>query len=172
MNTDRQSGDPPRAVPDPTIPEAATFVAEAIDRGALVTLFGRCTVDYDGRAASELGPGDRHVMLKPDGTHLVHSDEGQKPVNWQPPGSEHDCRVVENTLIIESVRTSPKERLVVTLSEVVHVAAFDADDGESIDLVGTEADLKRRILESPDLIESGFTPLSTERETPAGAVDV
>lgn len=172
MNPDRQSGDFPRAVPDPTIPEAATFVAEAIDQGALVTLFGRCTVDYDGRAASELGPGDRHVMLKPDGTHLVHSDEGQKPVNWQPPGSEHGCRVVEDTLVIESVRTSPEERLVVTLSEVVHVAAFDADDGESIDLVGTEADLKRRVLESPELIESGFTPLSTERETPAGAVDV
>ena len=172
MNKDRTSGKPPQTVPDPTVTEAATFVSEAIDRGALVTLFGRCTVEYDGRAASELGPGDRHVMLKPDGTHLVHSDEGQKPVNWQPPGSEHGCRVEADALVIESVRTSPDERLVVTLSEIAHVAAFDADDGESIDLVGTEADLKRRILDAPDLIESGFTPLSTERETPAGAVDI
>jgi len=168
----RPSADFPRTVLDPTAPEAATFVSEAVDRGALVTLFGWCTVEYDGRAASELGPGDRHVMLKPDGTHLVHSDEGQKPVNWQPPGSEHGCRVEADALVIESVRTSPDERLTVTLSEISHVAAFDADDGESIDLVGTEADLKRRILDSPDLIERGFTPLSTERETPAGAVDV
>ena len=162
----------PSAVPDPTVTEAAAFVTEAIDRGALVTLFGRCTVEYDGRAASELGPGDRHIMLKPDGTHLVHSDEGQKPVNWQPPGSEHGCRIESDSLVIESVRTSPDERLVVRLSRIEHAAAFDANDDESIDLVGTEADMKRRILESPDLVERGFRPLSTERETPAGAVDI
>jgi len=63
----------------------------------MVTLFGRCTVDYEGRAASTLGPGDRHVMLKPDGSALVHTDEGQQPVNWQPPGCEHDVFVDEAT---------------------------------------------------------------------------
>ncbi len=168
--TDGRPG--PKIRRSPTIPEAESLLAEGIERGALVTVFGRCTVEYDGRAASELGAGDRHVMLKPDGTHLVHSDEGQKPVNWQPPGSEHSCRVQSDALVIESVRTTPEERLTVSFSEVVHAAAFDVDDGASIDLVGTEADLKRRILNSPELIERGFTPLSTERETPAGAVDI
>ena len=51
----------------PSAAAAADLVADGIEAGALVTLFGRCTVDYEGRAASELGPGDRHVMLKPDG---------------------------------------------------------------------------------------------------------
>lgn len=162
----------PQVRTEPTIDAAESLVSDALDRGALVTLFGRCTVEYDGRAASELGPGDRHVMLKPDGTHLVHSDEGQTPVNWQPPGSEHGSRVEGDGLVLESVRTSPKERLTVTLREIEHVAVFDVEDGESIDLVGTEADLKRRILEKPSLVEKGFTPLSTERETPAGAVDI
>jgi RecB family endonuclease NucS len=172
VNEDRPSGGFPRSLQDPTVTEAAALVSDALDRAALVTLFGRCTVEYEGRAASELAPGDRHVMLKPDGTHLVHGDEGQKPVNWQPPGSEHDCRIEDAALVIESVRTNPEERLAVTLSTVVHVAAFDPTDDESIDLVGTEADLKRRILKSPELVEAGFRPLSTERETPAGAVDV
>ena len=135
-------------------------------------MFGRCTVEYEGRAKSELGPGDRHVMLKPDGTALVHTDEGQKPVNWQPPGCTHECRVEANAFVLESTRTSPDERLVVAFSNVAHAAAFDLTDGESIDLVGTEADLKRRIIENPGLIEAGFTPLVTERETPAGAVDI
>ena len=172
MNENRPPEGFPRALQDPTVSEAEALLADALDRDALVTLFGRCTVEYDGRAASELGPGDRHVMLKPDGTHLVHGDEGQKPVNWQPPGSEHGCRIEDGALVIESVRTNPNERLVVALSSIDHVAAFDPSDDESIDLVGTEADLKRRILESPDLVEAGFRPLSTERETPAGAVDV
>lgn len=172
MNEDRPPEEHPQALSNPTITEAATVVADALERETLVTLFGRCTVEYEGRAASELGPGDRHVMLKPDGTHLVHGDDGQKPVNWQPPGSEHTCRIEGEELVIESVRTTPEERLAVSISEVAHVAAFEVDDGASIELTGTEADLKRRILEAPDLIEDGFTPLSTERETPAGAIDV
>jgi RecB family endonuclease NucS len=176
----------------PDTREAAEFVREAIERGALVTVFGRCTVVYEGRAASELGPGDRHLMLKPDGAALVHTDEGQQPVNWQPPGSEHDCRMGRSAadqraeseasrehsgesggeLVVESRRTAPEESLVVRFSSVAYAAAFAVSDPESLEVVGTEADLKERVLESPDLVEAGFTPLATERETPAGAVDV
>lgn len=162
----------PETVSDPTPTRASSFVTEAFDRESLVTIFGHCTVDYDGRASSELGPGDRHVMLKPDGTALVHTDEGQTPVNWQPPGCTHECRIDSNAFVVESTRTTPDERLTVRFSSVAHVAAFDLSDGESIELVGTEADLKRRILDDPELVEIGFTPLVTERETPAGAVDI
>ena len=42
----------------------------------------------------------------------------------------------------------------------------------TLSVSGTEADMKQRILEHPELIESGFRPLSTERDTPAGAVDI
>lgn len=157
---------------NPTAAEAAELASDGVDRGALVTLFGRCTVDYEGRAASELGLGDRHLMLKPDGAALVHTDEGQQPVNWQPPGCEHVVRVDSGDVVVESHRTTPEESLVVRFSSVTHAGAFAVSDPESLDVVGTEADLKERILASPELVESGFRPLATERETPAGAVDV
>ena len=162
----------PRTLADPDAAAAASFLADAVERGALATLFGRCTVEYEGRAASSLAAGDRHVMLKPDGTALVHTDEGQQPVNWQPPGCAHEPRVDGGDLLVESVRSSPEERLAVRFSAVAFAAAFDPTDEESLDVVGTEADLKRRILEDPGLVESGFRPLATERRTPAGAVDV
>ncbi len=167
--------DPAAGVRTLTAPDAAgaaAFVTDGLEADALVALFGRCTVDYEGRAASELGPGDRHVMLKPDGAALVHTDEGQQPVNWQPPGCEHDCRATDGTTVVESRRTSPAESLVVRFSTVAHAAAFDVSDPETLEVVGTEADLKQRVLEEPSLVEAGFTPLATERETPAGAVDV
>jgi RecB family endonuclease NucS len=167
-----QSTDGVRTRVNPTAAEATELASDGIDRGALVTLFGRCTVDYEGRAASELGLGDRHVMLKPDGAALVHTDEGQQPVNWQPPGCEHGCRTDDGDLVVESHRSSPEESLVVQFSSVAHAAAFAVSDSESLDVVGTEADLKERILGSPELVESGFRPLATERETPAGAVDI
>ena len=167
------TGDRVRTLSDPDADTVVGFLADAVDRGALVTVFGRCTVDYEGRAASELGPGDRHLMLKPDGTALVHTDEGQQPVNWQPPGCEHGFRVADDgALVVESRRTTPEESLVVRFSSVAHAAAFAGSDPESLEVVGTEADLKERVLERPELVEAGFTPLATERETPAGAVDV
>jgi len=156
--------------PDPET--ARDLVARAVDRGALVTLFGRCTVEYDGRASSSLGPGDRHVTLKPDGAALVHTDEGQQPVNWQPPGCDHSVAVADGALELLSERATPEETLSVTFETVAHAAAFDVTDPEELSLTGTEADLKDRILADPALVESGFTPLATERETPAGAVDI
>jgi RecB family endonuclease NucS len=147
-------------------------IAAAIDRDAMVTVFGRCTVDYDGRASSRLGPGDRLVVCKPDGTILVHTDEGQQPVNWQPPGCTQEARLADGRLELHSLRSTPEEELVVTFETVHHVVAYGVTDEEDLSLVGTEEDLRQRILADPDLVEESFTPLSTERETPAGAVDI
>ncbi|WP_373222086.1 endonuclease NucS [Halorientalis marina] len=147
-------------------------IAAAIDRDAMVTVFGRCTVDYDGRASSRLGPGDRLVVCKPDGTILVHTDEGQQPVNWQPPGCTQEAGLADGRLELHSLRSTPEEELVVTFETVHHVVAYGVTDEEDLSLVGTEEDLRQRILADPDLVEESFTPLSTERETPAGAVDI
>ena len=156
----------------PVPEETLECVENGIDRDALVTLFGRCRVAYDGRASSHLGPGDRLVVLKPDGTILVHTDEGRKPVNWQPPGCTHEPAVEDGEFVVRSTRSSPDERLVVRFERVVQVAAFDVTDTEDLSLSGTEADLRERILAEPDLLEPGFTPLATERQTAVGAVDV
>jgi len=162
----------PVTLADPAPADALAAVAGAIERGDLVTLFGRCTVEYDGRAASTLGPGDRHVTLKPDGTVLVHTDEGQKPVNWQPPGCTHEPAVEEGAFVLRSYRKTPEEELLIRFEALRHVAAFDVTDPEELSLSGTEADLRERILEDPSVVEPGFDPLATERDTPAGAVDV
>lgn len=165
-------GTPVASLTHPTAEEAHTLAQRGLEHGALVTLFGRCTVDYEGRAASTLGPGDRHVMLKPDGTALVHTDEGQKPVNWQPPGCDHDVTVEDGHLVVRSERSTPAEELFVQFDEVAHAARFDVTDPTDLSLTGTEEDLRQRILDDPDLVESGFSPLATERTTPAGAVDI
>ena len=65
---------------DPTAEAAHALLARRLGGDALVTVYGRCTVEYDGRASSPPGPGDRLVVLKPDGTALVHTTDHQKPV--------------------------------------------------------------------------------------------
>lgn len=162
----------PRTHVDPEPETVRTTVEEAIDQSDIVTIFGRCRVEYDGRAASTLGPGDRLVVLKPDGTVLVHTDEGQQPVNWQPPGCTQHVDVEDGGVVVTSTRSTPAETLSVAFERVRHVGTFDATDPEELALSGTEADLKERILEHPELIEAGFEPRATERETQAGAVDI
>lgn len=156
----------------PTLSDALALVETGIERDLLVTVFGRCRVEYDGRAASTLGPGDRLVVLKPDGTVLVHTDEGQQPVNWQPPGCTHEVTTSEESLRIHSRRSTPREKLLIEFERVVHSVAFEASDAGEFALTGTEDDLRQRILDEPSLLEPGFEPRATERDTPAGAVDI
>src|SRR6202008_3580064 len=52
----------------------------------------RCRVDYVGRLTAPLPPALRLLMVKGDGSVLVHSDGGSyKPLNWMSP----PCRLVE-----------------------------------------------------------------------------
>ena len=46
----------------------------------------RCQVDYAGRLTAHLPMATRVLMLKSDGSVLVHSDGGSyKPLNWMSP---------------------------------------------------------------------------------------
>ncbi|AEN04792.1 UPF0286 protein [halophilic archaeon DL31] len=156
----------------PTHRDALEALSSAFDRGELLTIFGRCTVEYEGRAASSLGPGDRLVVLKPDGTALVHTDEKRTPVNWQPPGSEHHAAVRDGRLRVRSERENPDERLDVQFERVHQLSALPVTGGRTVDVAGSEEALRQRILTEPELVEPGFEPDATERETTAGPVDV
>jgi RecB family endonuclease NucS len=152
--------------------DALVALDQAFERGDLVVVFGRCTVEYDGRASSTLGPGDRLLLLKPDGSALVHTDEKRTPVNWQPPGSEHRASVRDGRLRVQSRRSNPDEVLDVRFERVDQLSAFSVAERADLALVGSEEDLRTRILDDPSLVEPGFEPLATERETTAGPVDV
>jgi RecB family endonuclease NucS len=156
----------------PTHRDALALLETAFGDGHLVTVFGRCSVEYDGRASSSLGPGDRLVVCKPDGTVLVHTDRSRKPVNWQPPGCVHRASVRDGRLRIRSTRSTPEETLDVRFERLDQISAYEVNDRSDLTLRGSEEDLRRRILDDPTLIEPGFEPLETERETTAGPVDV
>jgi RecB family endonuclease NucS len=103
---------------DPPVEDALDLLETGFERGAMVTLVGKCEVEYDGRASSYLGPGERLIILKPDGTLLVHRDEQRTPVNWQPPGCTHDARIEDERLIVQSTRTSPHEEVEISFETV------------------------------------------------------
>ena len=53
---------------------------------AVRLVIARCSVDYEGRLQAHLPLATRLLMVKADGSVLVHSDGGSyKPLNWMSP---------------------------------------------------------------------------------------
>ena len=96
---------------NPTNEEAYTKIKSGISRHKTVIVAGKCTVDYDGRAASRLESGERLVIFKSDGSALIHRPRDYSPVNWQPSGSLFNTKMVKGKLVIRVYRPKEKETL-------------------------------------------------------------
>jgi hypothetical protein len=81
-------------------------------------------------------------------------------------------RCEKGVVVLRATTENPVEELVVRFSTVAQASAFEMGASSSPKTTGTEADLKEHVLADPDAIERGLQPLATERETPAGPVDV
>ena len=156
---------------NPSPEEIKLLVDSAVSSEGVLTIFARCRVHYDGRAKSELGPGDRVIIVKPDGSFLIHQKEKREPVNWQPPGSVVRLELREKPVLV-SVRRKPRETLEVELDEVYLITVFHAEDYEELALTGSEAEMAELIFKNPEVIEPGFRPLYREKPIKHGIVDV
>jgi RecB family endonuclease NucS len=158
-------------------PEAACRFVREHAGTRMLQLVGPCTIDYQGRAQSQLGSGERLVLIKPDGTLLVHTHEGVKPVNWQPPGTKTSAAVEEldagdPRLIVTVERSSPDEIVTIAFEDVHVATAFALDDVEDLELLGTEEDIHELLRLHPDLVEEGFTPYDMELDRRRGPMDI
>ncbi|HLD76134.1 MAG TPA: hypothetical protein VI874_03885, partial [Candidatus Norongarragalinales archaeon] len=62
-------------------------IQTALNQNKLCIVVGNCQVNYQGRAASKLSQGDRLLVIKPDGTFLVHQGKKMAAINYQGPGA-------------------------------------------------------------------------------------
>lgn len=131
-------------------------------------VIARCSVTYAGRLTSRLDEAVRLLMVKADGSVLIHADGGSyKPLNWMSP----PC-----TLSISDGRwevlNRAGERLEIELHEVLH----DSDHllGEDPGLVkdGVEAHLQLLLADRPHVLGEGWTLVRREYPTAIGPVDL
>lgn len=141
-------------------------------RGRLVQIVAQCEVAYEGRAQSMLQGGERLILLKPDGTLLIHTASKAKPVNWQPPGAIFDARIEDDHVVLTAFRRKPEELVKVTFHDIHLLVTAPLRDDAELALVGSEADLQQLLFEHPHLVEDGFTPRRRERDTKRGFYDI
>jgi RecB family endonuclease NucS len=160
------------ALENPDIEEAAKLIKKAVSERKAVILVGNCWVDYEGRASSKLEPGERIVLIKEDGSVLVHRPAGYEPVNWQPAGCLFQTRVTRGILRIRAIHSKPSESISITFDRVYLLSAMSLVDRGEFSLYASEEDMQKAILLNPSLLETGFEPISYEKKIEPGFMDV
>jgi RecB family endonuclease NucS len=157
---------------NPELPEAAAAIEKALAQRRTLIVAGMCKVLYSGRAKSTLEPGERILIIKEDGSLLVHRPVGYEPVNWQPSGSVFHVQTKAGSIEVHAVRQKPRENVRVIFDEVFMVSALNLNDAGEFSLYATEKDMHKAILLKPALLEEGFKPISYEKKVEPGFVDV
>ncbi|WP_116203176.1 endonuclease NucS [Amycolatopsis circi] len=128
----------------------------------------RCQVDYVGRLTAHLPMANRVLMVKADGSVLVHSDGGSyKPLNWMSP----PCWLIEDP-DIWTVQNKAGEKLVITLAEVMHDSKHELGVDPGLQKDGVEAHLQELLAEHIKTLGDGYTLVRREFPTAIGPVDI
>jgi RecB family endonuclease NucS len=143
-------------------------------------VIAKCSVDYAGRLSAHLPLATRLLMVKSDGSLLVHSDGGSyKPLNWmsppctltvgKPDSDQTDAGITE-TWTVTHAKTGDK--LVVSIYETLHDSAHDLGIDPGLQKDGVEAHLQKLLAEQIELLGDGHTLVRREYMTAIGPVDI
>jgi RecB family endonuclease NucS len=133
----------------------------------------RCQVDYAGRLTAHLPMANRVIMVKNDGSVLVHSDGGSyKPLNWMSP----PCKVVEGVTddaVVEWMVTGKDgDTLRILLEEVMSDTSYELGVDPGLQKDGVEKHLQELLAEHPGTLADGLTLVRREYPTAIGPVDL
>ena len=139
-----------------------------------------CSVDYSGRLDAHLPRATRLIMVKADGSVLVHSDGGSyKPLNWMSPPArlaevdpDEEDREIGVIARWEVSATSTDERLVIRLFDIVSDTSADLGVDPGLTKDGVEAHLQELLAERVEVLGPGWRLVRREYPTPLGPVDL
>ncbi|MDO4901279.1 endonuclease NucS [Actinomyces sp.] len=139
-----------------------------------------CSVDYSGRLDAHLPRATRLIMVKADGSVLVHSDGGSyKPLNWMSPPArlaevapDEDDTEAGVTARWEVTAAKSDDRLVIRLFEIVSDTSVELGVDPGLTKDGVEAHLQELLAEQVDVLGPGFRLVRREYPTPIGPVDL
>lgn len=148
------------------------YLEAAVSKKECVIIGCTCEVWYSGRAESHLPLGDRIVIIKEDNALLIHQPTGNNPINYMKPGSRHSMLHEHGALFLNSRNLGQKEFLDARIEKIHFFSSAKLEDGQSIQVTGTEEDMSDMIYSNPEVIEKGFKAVSREEQTRYGFIDV
>ncbi len=132
-------------------------------------IVARCEVRYSGRLTARLPEALRLIMIKADGSVLIHADTGgYKPPNWmtQPTAIEE----TEEGLVVRKLKG--EDLLDIRIAEVVSDSSHAMDFDAGLEKDGVEAHLQELLADAPGWCGEGFRLVRREWPTDIGPVDL
>ena len=139
-----------------------------------------CTATYSGRLDAHLSRATRLLVVKADGSVLVHADGGSyKPLNWMSPpctlrvdapDEERAAAGVHEVWTVQHAKSD--DRLVVELFEVHHDSAHELGVDPGLVKDGVEAHLQQLLADQITLLGPGHQLVRREYPTAIGPVDI
>jgi RecB family endonuclease NucS len=134
-------------------------------------IVARCEVAYSGRLNAFLPESTRLLMLKEDGSVLVHADAGGfKPLNWMTPPTVFEDG--GDTLVVRKRAGRSEDRLEIRLIDVLSDVTHDMGEAAGLEKDGVERDLQLLLADDPTHIEESLRLVKREWPTDIGPVDL
>jgi RecB family endonuclease NucS len=134
-------------------------------------IVARCEVRYTGRLTAVLPEALRLLMVKSDGSFMVHADTGGfKPSNWMTAPTvieEEDDRIV-----VRKRAGATEDRLEILIAEIVSDVTHDMGEAAALEKDGVERDLQEALAAAPECCGEGFRLVRREWPTDIGPVDL
>jgi RecB family endonuclease NucS len=143
-------------------------------------IIAECSVDYAGRLSAHLPRAKRLLVMKADGSVLVHSDSGSyKPLNWMNPPctvsvlspSADQAEVgVQEVWQVQQAKTD--DVLLISIFEVISEVEHELGEDPGLIKDGVEKHLQELLAEQLHLVEAGASLIRREYFTAIGPVDI
>ncbi len=136
-------------------------------------VIARCQVDYAGRLTAHLPMATRLLIVKADGSVLVHADGGSyKPLNWMSP----PCSLLEGPTVDGVtewlVEARGGDTLRILIEEVVSDTSYELGTDPGLQKDGVERHLQELLADHPTRLGPGMTLVRREYPTAIGPVDL
>ncbi|MCJ7826710.1 MAG: endonuclease NucS [Demequinaceae bacterium] len=143
-------------------------------------VIARCSASYSGRLTAWLPLATRVVLVKADGSVLIHADGGSyKPLNWmsppctlreEEPGEEARDRGVIAVWVVQHDKTDDRLEIEIHALESDTEHELGQDPGLTKD--GVEAHLQELLAEQIGLLGEGYRLVRREHQPAIGPVDI
>jgi len=143
-------------------------------------VIAECSVDYAGRLTANLPKAKRLLMLKGDGSILIHSETGSyKPLNWMNPPCNYSTHEPDQEQLSQGVKeiwrvsqAKTADILWVQIYEIHTDVNHELGKDPGLIKDGVEAHLQELLAAQIELIGSGAQLVRREYMTPIGPVDI
>jgi len=156
----------------------AQVTRRPVDRTKLSALMrlviATCSVDYSGRLTAHLPTAKRLLLVKADGSVLVHSDGGSyKPLNWMsPPCRLRESETDEGQRQWTVTHQKTGDQLVITIDEIHQDTESELGIDPGLQKDGVEAHLQELLALHIETLGKGWSLVRREYGTAIGPVDI